>query len=215
MKYWIVLILQTVSFVLFAQEKNKENRSYSIGGFYSADYIRGDFDGRSGYSTGLNLMCEISPKIRLDIGLHFSSINARKENLIFGSSLNPNTGTIDTTYTLKQKYQFIELPIKINYFLSKSKRVNTFLIAGILPNYLLKMVTSYETNPSSGEEIKANPFPETYSNNTFGIGGIIGFGLGINITERLTINLQPEYRIYFSSNRLYAMGINSGIILKL
>ncbi len=215
MRYWIILILQTASFALFAQEKTKENRSYSIGGFYSADYTRGSFDGSFGYSTGLNLMGEISPKFRMDIGLHFSSIGARKENLIFGSSLNPNTGTSDTTYTLKQKYQFIDLPIKINYFLSKSKRINTFLIAGILPHYLLKARTSYETNPSSGGEIKGDPFPETYSYNTFGFGGIVGFGIGLNISDRLAINFQPEYRIYLATNRVSALGLNSGIVYRL
>lgn len=216
MKYWITLTMHIAAFTLFAQEAPKEKSPFYVGGFYSADYTKGGFDGAYGYNTGINLLRNISPKFRMDIGLHFSSIGERKENLTFGSSLNPATGAFDTTKTLRQKYQFIELPIKVNYFVAKSKRVNVFLLAGLAPNYFLRTRTAYDTYPPDGNKIEG----ETYTNknksySTIGISGTIGFGVELNLTERLSLNFQPEYRYYFASTSLTAIGLNSGVIFRL
>lgn len=215
MKTLITILCTYFSFSLFAQNDSLNIKSLHLGYFYSADFTKGNFNGGFGYNTGLNLLKPINNKWRLNFGIHLTKIVDVRKDLTFGNNLNPNTGTFDTTYTLRKKYHLIELPVSVNYFLSKSRRINTFLIAGVSPIYLLKTKTTYETNPSTGGEIEGDPNFKTYAYSTVGFGGVLGFGAEINITNRLKLNFQPEYRFYFIADNLKAMGLNSGITYRL
>lgn len=215
MKYGTLILQLLISFVLLAQEgETMKTRTLSVGAFYSADYTQGAFDGDYGYNTGLNLLWKFSPKFRLNTGLHFASIGGQQKDMTFLTSIGPS-GMFTKTFTLKQKHQFTEIPVQMDYFLMQ-KRISVFISAGIAPNYFIQETRRFDEYPASGGRIKGETKTvNDDSYNTIGISGMLGCGVEMKVWEKWSVQLQPSFRYYFASNRLIALGVNSGIIYNL
>ena len=90
----------------------------------------------SGNSYGVNWTKRIKNKFRFDVGLQFTKNQTIIKYLTFASSIDPQSGIINS-YKLINDNSFLDVPVKINFFILQKKSVNIYLITGIYSSFYL------------------------------------------------------------------------------
>ena len=205
-----------ISLNVLAQEMEPEEKlvSSQLGYFYSSDYSHGSFKGSYGYATGLIFSKIIKHKYSVDIGLLLSSRSTYVDRHWDVAKKSPTTGIWtmeDTVFSLKDKHQYIEIPIKLKYFLLQKDKINAYLTAGISTNYYRRALLQWG--------VYTEPEGVKFPDNTFVFSTLAGFGIEYKLNENWNLTVQPEFRYYFTTSldrlvlgsNIYAVGLNCGL----
>ena len=217
MKNIFAISLLVFTFYSFSQSDSiKKNQ---LGIFYSPNYCGYQFDGGYGYTTGLNYARKISNRISLNSGILFSNQADNQYNSTFGNLVG-DVGIKDTTYTYRNKYQFIEIPLIVDFYFLQREKLNVFVMGGITANYFLGRKTSVEMTPTTGPIVQNGYIDNPVSSfSTFVFSASIGFGMEYKVNRDWNIIFEPEYTIYAPSKSfnfgiggyMYSVGVNCGV----
>ena len=173
--------------------------------------------GKLGYTTGLNVVYNISKKISIGTGILFSDKGEKTKKTFLGNSLS---GSLPINNKFIYHYLYIDIPVKANYTILNGK-FKLFLTAGISTNIFLGQKTTsilYYGNRDS-EKRKTNVSSD-FSKINFAY--IVGFGIDYPVTDKLNFKLEPLFRHSINSvikapikSYLYSTGVNIGIYFKL
>jgi len=236
----LLTLLTIVPFTTFCQNIEAiETEKISIGLTFSPDYcyrtLKPDASGillaerrdtleipKFGCATGLNVALNINKRITLETGFLYSDKGEKTKTYspVWIAPTGQPDPALPTKITSIYHYIFLDIPIKVNYYLL-TQRVKFFLTAGISPNiFLTQRTTSIfdytdghsSTNTSSGNTGFAK------INLTF----TVGLGLGYDLTKKMYLKAEPTYRRSITSivnapikGYLYSVGLNTGLYYKL
>ena len=164
----------------------------------------------------------------------------------------PDTLNPDTTYSyfyhhytndhsfrqgVIHEFKFMELPVRIKYMFGKGNFVFN-ISTGISLTYLLEVDKMESIEESINDKSISPVFDSIFtgreyreivsSKRTIGLTGMMGLGVDYYFNQRFYVNLQPEFKCYFSSykiimgtvppnfanRKLYSAGMHVGVYYK-
>ena len=189
-----VLLVLVLPFRVFSQAADSsQSRKMDIGFNYSADYSYRNLtaaesnrsivemydsieQGRYGSTFGLNGIYSLSDKISLSLGVLFSDKGEKTK-----------VALVDKKLSYLNHYYYLDIPLKVNYFVFKKQ---IYFTGGISSNLFLKSATrDIDQNKTVNSNVTINKINMSY------LGGI-------------GINQQLSDSWYFKSEVLYRHSIN-------
>lgn len=156
---------------------------------------------KSTLHTNINIRVSypISNKFSIVSGLGYLGFKNSMENYYFSGNLNDffnsNFDIINinnvTIKDIQQDFAYMEIPILLKYSVI-NKRISIYLNGGIGLNYLIK--NSSKLYFSNGESIKSS----SKDIKTFNSCGLVSIGASTPIYRSLSINVEGQYRSFFS-----------------
>lgn len=227
MKTLLLITLFLFPLLLLSQEDETESetilipegprvRKHQLGVLFSTDYTR-KHRSRAyvGFSTGLNYTIR-SKRVRLDFGVVFSQMGYRSHKPTH------NINHSDTFLIHYGKATFLEIPMKINFFIAQRKKLNVHFMLGHTPaNYIRitnqRVYYSVQTN----QELYRDAPKETKPFRHILLGLCLGFGFEYKVIPQMSILFQPEVRLQrvFDTDSdwgiFLAAGMNVGLRMNL
>jgi len=175
-----------------------------------------------GYTTGLNLLFRVSRNITLETGLQYSNKGEKTKTypLLFINPNSPQEPTVTQDVSFVYSYNYLDIPIKANFFLI-NKKFKLFLSGGISNNLLLFSTSKSTITFSPGNSSTSTVITSTkYS--TVNMAVLAGFGIEHHLNSRCSLRLEPIYRRSLRSiidapieSYLYSVGMNFGLYFSL
>jgi len=229
----LIVILIFLSVISYAQEGElKSKKPIFLGFSFSPDYCyrslrynstdedfanyRNEIEiPKFGFTTGINAIFILNKSIAMEIGINLSDKGQQIEKIEI-SQEDTNHLIPDQIHNIWH-YYYIDIPIKLNYFIIKGN-LKIFVSPGISCNIFLtqKRVKS-EFNPDN-----KYIYFTTEGFNKLNIAVIFGAGLDYSITKKLNLRFEPIFRYSltplddFEIKRYqYSVGANFGLYYKL
>jgi hypothetical protein len=175
-----------------------------------------------GFTAGIDLAFRINKRISLEAGLLYSDKCYQTKNITL-VDLN-TSGQPDTLFPAIAKstyhYIYLEIPIKINYYLL-TKRAKLYLTGGISLNILLAQKSNLKVEFKDGQN-------ETYKSTvtsgfrTINLAALAGVGFSYDVTKRIYFKIEPVFRCSMTpifhapiQEYLYSIGLNTGLYYRL
>ncbi len=110
-----------------------------------------------------------------------------------------------------RNYEYIEIPIIARYALI-DRKINVLLLGGLSTNILVN------NNIDIQFPVELPTKYETKDINTLNYSSTVGFGIGYDISEKLTLSVEPQFKYFLGSQsysrndvRPYSLGVFTGI----
>lgn len=237
MKFKVIFIYLFLPFILNSQNENKFYFGFNFspdlcgrtlrnsGNSESVDLlidIRNNSEiSKLGYTAGLSIVYDLNRKFKLETGFLYSSkgFQTPVKEVFFGDQIRPDTILDIKGHSLQIKYiyQFIEIPIMLNYFIEIDESLNSFVGLGynnqILINAFSKFILDDKVN---------NDYYLLNSTNKYIPGVNLLLGLEKQIKNNLHVRVNFCAKNSFKSlynydlkTYLWSYGINAGIYLPL
>lgn len=227
-----MLFLPTVLFCQIAE--SDKTKKYELGISYSPDYsfrtlkpeaaakwiaeIRDSLEiPKLGYTAGLNLVSNFHKKFSIATGLLLSDKGERTKKY---SSKNIVAGNSPSDITLINRYYYLTIPVKVNYYILTQK-IKLYVTAGVSTNIFINQQTIMLLEYSDGST-ERNKYKVKSEFKTLNFDVVVGVGLDYELTEKFNFKLEPLYKRSIISvinapikTYLYSTGINIGIYYKL
>lgn len=209
----LLLLLLTLPFVAGAQDSvavDHPAKSYKwlIGVSGSLDYgyrtlnsssdavgaidYRNDIESpKLGYTVGVLAGRQISGKLRLVAGLNYSSCGYQQKEI--QGLFEPSTGSTTVTGHISYKYNYLELPISLDYSILQKGRLSLHASAGIMPGLFLSAVDkaylSYDNGPM---QVTSAEVPADFS--SLSLSAIAALGVEYALSPRSILCAAPTFR---------------------
>lgn len=237
----IILSLVLINNIGVCQDLKK----FEIGLFYSNDYTYINIDtsniseiqkivlknpsfvpekGIYGFAIGLNLSYNIYKRVILNLGLNISS-RGHQNGTVTDFMSPPDDPVLENLggISRREKFQFIEFPIKLGYRLIEKEKLNISCMVGYSINSIIRRQIIgylYYKNDQPKETNKQNYYDNIFEITT--VSWILNLKNDYFISERINFSCGLEIRYYSKSitdkdpflGNLYAIGINTGINYK-
>lgn len=168
-----------------------------------------------GYSTGLGFRIILNKKFLMETGLLYAvkGVQTKKTRLDWTGpgEIYPNNGK------KKLQHAFMEIPLKLNYGLG-GKKIRYFASAGISLNTLAQKKTTIGLEFMDGRKLSESSV-RSADYFRINVAALIGFGFQSELTERMSISVEPVFRQFLNSIDVgqnskeypYTVGVNVGL----
>lgn len=171
-------------------------------------------DQTSSYNGGFNagVVMKLTKSIHLDIGFNYF---ATGENYTYADTAS------DSTFTYRNTYKQMALPVKLRYVYGDKWQV--FGFAGLAPLNILTVV--YESNYTTAEGVEVERDPDENKDGfaTFNLMASAGLGFQYNV-RHIGFVIYLEYRRHLlntystktisMNHKMYGIGINAALVLR-
>lgn len=170
-----------------------------------------------GYSAGINFSYQLSNKYSFEVQALFSDKGERtKKYDLQNPIIIASQDKIPYHISFINHYYYLDLPLKINYYLFV-KKVKFYVTAGISANvFLFQKTTSTVDNKDGSSEISSSVSHPNFQKINFAV--LLGLGMNYNITDKYVLKIEPVYKHSVISivnapikSYLYSIGLNVGI----
>ncbi|MCB0479537.1 MAG: outer membrane beta-barrel protein [Crocinitomicaceae bacterium] len=194
MKHLIIIFLAFISFFSYSQETKR----HLIGAGFSPEACYRTMGGGEpvpnidvfafGFTAGFTYQYNIKWWVAIETGVFYSDKGSGVDfsGLGFGDQIDPRRGFIyntgDNIYN-KQKLNlvYLEIPVKFNFYFSKSK-VKPFLGIGFLNNVFLMGGRNYTSYDRSSWLSPYN------------LQGIVSMGIDFDFSKSITMRIEPQFK---------------------
>ena len=139
------------------------------------------------------------------------TVNSFSNASVDNESIRLNTSDIDNSPESSNNYEYIEIPVIARYALI-DKKFNLQVLGGLSTNILIKNYTNVDLPSEYNVEF------ETERANTLNYSSTFGIGLGYDISKRITMSVEPQFKYFLGSQvydannvRPYSLGVYSGV----
>lgn len=176
-----------------------------------------------GFTSGINVAFRISKTIALETGVLYAGKGYKTKEIDL-ASLNVNWQTNGPNFATKIRFishfHYIDIPIRINYYLFVQK-LKFYITAGVSPNIFLgERGTSIITYRDGSVISSSGTSLADYKR--INLVAFAGFGFSWDLTSNFYLKTEPLFRRSVTSindapsnNYLYSPGLNTGIYYKL
>jgi opacity protein-like surface antigen len=171
------------------------------------------------YGFGLSSILNLNSKMFLKTGIGFKLKNTVNKNLVDSRNLFDSNGNLNydhlENYDVSTNYYYWNLPILLNYKLSKTEDAKTifYVSGGMEINYLYKVKTTLHF--FDGDQVYSSTPDKTIFNLSFDIGT----GVHFDISDRMLLLLEPKYCYDFYTStyglKFHTLQLNVGLYYKL
>jgi hypothetical protein len=134
---------------------------------------------------------QISEKLRLVVGLSYSSRGYQQKNI--QGMFEPGTGPTTVTGHISYKYNYLELPISLDYSIVQTGRLSLHASVGIMPALFLSAVNkaylSYDNGPM---QVTSTKIPSDFS--PLSLSAIAALGVEYALSPRSILCAAPTFR---------------------
>ncbi|MBC7695866.1 MAG: PorT family protein [Burkholderiales bacterium] len=243
MKIFIVVLLSLINILCAQTSDSLKIKKWAIGITGSPDYcnqissgskmqmgyVKSEAKAKLGLTAGVNVLYIVSQRIAVEAAALFSSKGIFVHTPSWATSGGtydptiPNSGlsTIEFEKQSMYTYQYLEIPLKMNYYVLNNK-FKMFPSIGISANVFLGKKTS--TNVLDNAEIRKTQISHSYNNKNIpalDAALIIGLGLSYELNKSLFLKFEPSYRQFIRkmvdypvNGYLYSFGMNAGIYIR-
>lgn len=201
----------------------------SNGAKVQTGYLKNETKAKLGFTAGVNVLYKVTQRMGIETGILYSTkgIFVRTPAWVTpGGTYDPtipNSGlnTIEPEKQNVYTYQYLEIPLKMNYYVLNNK-FKMFPSMGISANVFLGKKTS--TNILDNAEIRKTQISHSYNNKNIpalDAALIIGLGLSYDLNKNLFFKFEPSYRQFIRqmidypvNGYLYSIGMNAGIYIR-
>jgi len=220
-KVTIIISLQFLLNHFLVGQDTLRNKKFNLGAFVSPDYSYRMLPNNTGiadtiarlrnsleipkfaYTLGLDFLYQIRKRMALSLGFQYSIKGEKTKSQVYIFSSLPRSSTstpLPTSSYFKYNTTYIDLPLRIDIYLSK-KKIAPFISAGISTNiFLFEKIKQFETFVGGEQSERTYAGNKTYYkiNPQFQLGG--GVVIVIN-KSRLRV---------FPIGRISVLRVNSG-----
>jgi hypothetical protein len=170
-----------------------------------------------GYSTGISFGCKLSNKLMFEAEVLYADKGSKTKKNTFENNVSiAASEKIPHKSILIYHYQYIDVPLKLNYYFV-NKKIDFFVSAGVSVNIFLNHQNEMLIEYKDGSSKKFN------SNSTAGVdkinlAALVGFGINYDFSDRCILKLEPVFNHSLTplanspvKNYFYSLGINMGI----
>jgi opacity protein-like surface antigen len=151
-------------------------------GYVVADYKKTYTTNRTSYQLGTNLGIYFNPKLALDIGLY-----------VTGKNYEINYSFSNWKVNVKERLNYLEIPITAKYIFKTINRTRFFAQAGVYAGYLLFSFNDFESNYNNSEQIfRLKNLNSLERRNRINYGYTAGLGLVYKLRNG-HISLQADF----------------------
>ncbi|MEQ9064893.1 MAG: outer membrane beta-barrel protein [Vicingaceae bacterium] len=161
-------------------------------------------------TQGLNLQVKygLSERLGFVSGLGYNQYGEKLiyNNLTFGNMIDPRIGfvydptstSVPNSYELKYVYQFLTLPLLMDYSIINSEKSGLTFQIGVTFNYLIgsKSVTNIDYSDGSKDRNSAN---YSFDSNDLNFAGLLGIFYKRKLGEKFFFKVGPQVNYFFSS----------------
>lgn len=169
-----------------------------------------------GYTAGADFSYFIKKQFAISLGVNFSRKGYINESLY----LTDQNGNIIGNGYFKYNYNYIELPLKVNFILGK-KKVRFLLGAAATSSFLLYQQTNSKYEYNDGTKVISKGKPN-YIYNPFNLFLTGSIGADISLGKKMGIKIEPKYSygLFHTidapiTEYLWNAGLNIGCYIKL
>ena len=236
LKPFLSILLICFSFITWGQSSDNDTRKFHIGATFSPDYnyrtltsdkssntdYRNDLESaKFGYTTGLTFSYQFSKRFATELGIMYADKGYKRSGIDFTDEYGNELGSV----TLFQRFKFLDIPIKANYYFLQKERFQLYATAGFSTNFLLKLrsVTKYDYSDSNTSNEKTAYDSNLDGFNSINFSGVVGIGAEYKLTDRFKIRCEPMFRHDFTdiythqdheiNQYFYSFGANVGLFL--
>ncbi len=167
-----------------------------------------------GFSTGINFLLPLHRNIDFESGIFYSDKGYKTKSTTL-RWVSPEAG-LPASYHSTYRYQYFDVPVKLNYYLTTSK-IRFFVTTGMLLNIFNRQqikLTLTQTDGSRNSTVSENDLGFS----RIGFSVLAGMGTFYTISDRIVLKFQPVYKQSISSltsseavkEKLYSIGIDVG-----
>lgn len=238
MKHTLFALAMLFSIASFAQ--NTILKKLSLGVTYSPNYsyrtlakTKYDYtkEGRDkysnaiyGFSTGIRANYQLNQRFSVSLGVEYASKGYEYEQSVEMDMYPDYSGTLPAYHTdyYKDKFEYLDIPVTVHYQFLQREHIYLKVLAGISSNIYLSSETTVKiSSPFNNEDFTQQGDASQF--NAVNFSGIVGVGVGYQLTENFTFNLEPVFRhdftsVYSSSDTKeyqYSFGVNVGLFYTL
>lgn len=168
---------------------NRMESNDSFGG------LEAEETGKPGFTIGYNVCINLNRRFGLQGGIQYSvkGYQTVTTGLVFGSGINPSTGTRTTT-TMRDiyKFKYMDIPLIVNYTPGKNK-FSFFASAGLTLNVLMGVTeTRVFGNPVTSRD--RSPVRSTKTYNRFNLSPVLSAGFDYQASDNVHLRVEPTFR---------------------
>jgi hypothetical protein len=206
----LIAIVFSSSYHLFAQTETVDFKKFQLGINYSADmnyrYLQKNENSsvsnftiqnrdqnelpKYGNTFGINLAYQLKRNLSLETGLQYSNKGYVFKTTLL-TTIDPGDPLVFGDVRLFHIYEYLGIPLKINYFLGK-KSLRFVSSLGICPNFLIQDKSKYIYESPNGERRNVSKNNDDY--NKFNLSATASVGIDYRISDRMNIRLEPTCR---------------------
>jgi hypothetical protein len=172
-----------------------------------------------GYSAGISFSYQLSNKCTFEVEALFSDKGERTKKYELANEVYGNQDKIPSKSSFVDHYYFLDIPLKINYYLITGK-VKLFVSAGASVNtFLYQRTTAIIERKDGSEEKYSTVTHPNFEKLNFAL--LFGAGLNYDLTDKYVFKLEPVFKHAITplvnapvKSYLYSVGINLGISYK-
>ncbi len=170
-----------------------------------------------GYSTGFNFSYQFTNKFIFEIEAIYTDKGERTKKYTLENVVsNEFQDRIPSKISFIHHYYYIDVPLKINYYLI-NKKIKFYITGGASINTFLYQKTTTITELKNGSDEKSNSISHPKFEK-INLSVLAGFGINYDLTDNYTFRIEPTYKQSVTSivnapikSYLYSFGINFGI----
>ncbi len=176
-----------------------------------------------GYTTGLNFLWQLNKRFSVEAGVSYSVQGYQTKDLAIAYGSGRGTPPFQPGDPLTDRsiyrYQYLDMPLKVNYYLHKTG-VRLFVSAGVSVNTFLSETDTYKLTYGDGHSASTLS-TEFYSYSKMNFAILAGIGTSFHVSKKLLVRIEPVYRQSLTPSSyspikdyLYSIGINTGLYFR-
>ncbi len=186
---------------------------------------------KAGMTAGLNFLYKLMDRVGIEVGILYSTKGEKMYSpsitwVTPGFEYNTPSGTSGSYTAPKAKdvftYQYLEIPLKINWYAINSK-FKVFPSIGASANIFLGKKTVTELTFEDGSKTTGTSHGYNKKNiPTADMAILVGLGLSYDVSKNIFIKAEPAYRQFIRplvdspiSGAFYSFGMNAGVYFRL
>lgn len=173
-----------------------------------------------GITGGLGLNYDLSENTVLESGIFFSVKGYQTSSM--GLKWPMQNQSYPVSSKVRFSFKFLELPLRLKYFISSGERVRFFVAAGPSINFFMQRKTTVVSELPDGDKNRDHSTVNAgYSR--FSLAAVAGIGVEYYLSQRVLITAEPVYRQFVTSLVVdddakeypYSVGMNVGVYYRL
>jgi len=157
--------------------------------------------GKSGYTTGINMIFHLNTNIGIGTGIQYSNkgYQIKTEDLTFGSMIDPRKGFTNnpsgaaiTSAKFIYNYHYIDIPLKINFSFGK-KKIRFITSVGVATNIFITETSTSVLKYDDGTKDR-NTQQTTYNYNKVNISPFVSAGIDWKFNSKTSLKIEPTLR---------------------
>jgi opacity protein-like surface antigen len=143
-----------------------------------------------GYNAGVFARYSVFQKFELEFGIQYANQSHQFKNVTLANEIGAPIGTSDS----RCNYNYVELPLRINYKFHQKEKLAIYSTIGASANFFINSTTLTQNTLYDGTKSRDKEVTPYLTPNRSTISFLFGIGVNYPLTEKLNLRFEPILR---------------------